>query len=127
LYGKQEPNDREDHSRKPSSNLMLLFLIFCVTYLILFNVSGIVCVTLCAVLYLSVLCYFVSYVYLCFVSYCSNTATGRNPICSYNNINNNYNNFVSASYTNILNFAKLSKDINNYEVIFKFTKSFQPH
>jgi hypothetical protein len=44
------------------------------------NVSFIVCVGLCDVFCLSVVCYFVWYVYLCVVSYCSKTATGQIPI-----------------------------------------------
>jgi hypothetical protein len=46
------------------------------------NVSFIVYVALCAVFCLSVVCYFMWYVYFSVVSYCSTTAIEQNPICS---------------------------------------------
>jgi hypothetical protein len=53
-------------------------LFFCVEFIVC-NVSFIVRVALCAVSYLSVMPYFVWYVYLYVMSYSSTTAKGKNP------------------------------------------------
>jgi hypothetical protein len=58
------------------------------------NVYFIDCVALSSVFCLSVFCYFVCYVYLYGVFYCSTTATGNNPFPGQLNNNNNNNNML---------------------------------